>query len=222
VLRYFAAACLCLLSACVSQFGGLPLTPTRAFLPTDKIPPPDVGAYGVAALRAKPTPASQKRLEMFCLAFLKTLPPMTSLPLGMPVTQEMITIWPIDDAKALPAKTENCQVLLDHYDLYGGQSAIADALAQGNDVSGRGPFLIGWSPAKSRLTGDAVVLVVDMSSFDSQDSFDEALTFWQRKVVEDPALWASGFSITKIRLALRDFADHYGSSILTAVRIADK
>lgn len=159
---------------------------------------------------------------MLCVAFLKTLPPIASLPIGITVTQEMITVWPVDDPEAFQAKPENCEMLLDHYDLYGGQSAIADASAQGKDVSGRGPFLIGWSPASSRHARDAVVLVVDMSDFESQGSFDEALIFWQRKVVEDPALWASGFSATKIRLALRDFADRYGASILKAVKIVNE
>jgi hypothetical protein len=27
-------------------------------------------------------------------------------------------------------------------------------------------------------------------------------------------LWVSGFSVTKIRLALRDFVDHYGTDVV--------
>jgi hypothetical protein len=156
---------------------------------------------------------------MFCLAFIKSLPSQYSLPVGIPVTQEMITIWPIDNPKAIQSDRESCDLLLDHYDLYGGQSAISDATAQGNKLSGRGPFLIGWSPSSSRFVPDAVVLVVDMSDFETQESFDEAMMFWQRKIIEDPTLWGSGFSATKIRLALRDFADRYGSSILKAVKL---
>jgi len=217
--RFSAIACLLLLTACPTQFGGLPLIPTRAFLPSKSIPPADVGAYGLVALRAKPTPANTARLNMLCVAFIKSLPSRYSLPVGMPVTQEMITIWPIDDPKQVRPEEENCGYLLEHYDLYGGQSAIADASIQGKNLSGRGPYLIGWSPSNSRYISDAVVLVVDMSDFETQDSFDEALMFWQRKIVEDPSLWASGFSVTKIRLAMRDFADRYGTSILKAVRL---
>jgi hypothetical protein len=219
MLRFFALVSLLSLTACPTQFGGLPLIPTRAFLSSSRIPPPDVGAYGVAALRAKPTPANTARLNMFCTAFIKTLPSQYSLPVGMPVTQEMITIWPIDTAKPVQLPQENCDYLLDHYDLYGGVAAIADATAQRKNLSGRGPFLIGWSPSNSRQIPDAIVLVVDMSDFDTQDSFDEALMFWQRKIVEDPSLWTSGFSAERIRLATRDFADRYGTSILKAVKL---
>jgi hypothetical protein len=219
MLRFITLVCGLLFASCTTQFGGLPLIPTRAFLPSSKIPPPDVGAYGVAALRAKSTPANAARLGMFCTAFIKTLPSQYSLPVGMPVTQEMVTIWPIDTPKPVTLPQENCEFLLEHYDLFGGESAIADATAQGKNLSGRGPFLIGWSPSNSRYVPDAVVLVVDMSDFDTQDSFDEALMFWQRKIVENPALWNSGFSAERIRLAMRDFADKYGTSILKAVKL---
>jgi hypothetical protein len=129
----------------------------------------------------------------------------------------MITIWPIDKPGAALRGKESCDLMFRHYDLYAGQAAIADATAQGKTLSGRGPFLIGWSPPDSRYVKHAIVLVVDMSEFETQASFDEALMFWQDKVVEDPTLWESGFSIKKIRLALRDFSDHYGSDILKAV-----
>ncbi|HJS87290.1 MAG TPA: hypothetical protein VJ779_17690, partial [Acetobacteraceae bacterium] len=84
---------------------------------------------------------------------------------------------------------------------------------------GRGPFLIGWSPSNMRGVPDAIVLIVDMSDFESQQSFDEAFLFWQRKIVEDPQLWRSGFSLERVRLAVRDFVDHYGKSIEAAIKI---
>jgi hypothetical protein len=84
-------------------------------------------------------------------------------------------------------------------------------------VSGRGPFLIGWSPSSSRGVPDAVVLVIDMSLFESQASFDDAFRFWQRRIVEDPELWRSGFVVWRIRNAVRDFADEYGDAILKAL-----
>lgn len=205
------------LAAC-TQFGGRPLTPTRAFLPAEMIPPPGVPAYGVAALKAKPTSASRERLGMLCQSFLATLPPQQSLPASVPITEQMVTIWPIDEPALVQPGQENCEVMLSHYDLYSGQSAIADAMAQGKELFGRGPFLIAWSPSNSRYVPDAVVLVVDMSDFESQASFDEAMIFWQTKIVEDPALWKFGFSVVRIQLALRDFADRHGSDILKGLR----
>ena len=52
-----------------------------------------------------------------------------------------------------------------------------DAEQQGAKLDGPGPFLIGWSPSNSRGIPDKVVLVVNMSSFESQDSFDNAFFF---------------------------------------------
>jgi hypothetical protein len=69
---------------------------------------------------------------------------------------------------------------------------------------------------------DKLVLVVDMSPYDSQDSFNEALMFWKTKIVEDPKLWRSGFSVESFRLAVRDFVDHYGNAILVAAKLSKK
>jgi hypothetical protein len=132
---------------------------------------------------------------------------------------QMLTIWPLDDPSAQRAIADDCKFVIEHYDLYGGFSAIRDAKRQGAKLDGRGPFLIGWSPSNTRGIPDKVVLVVDLSSFESQDSFDNAFLFWQTKIVEDPMLWRSGFSIEGIRLVIRDFVDHYGQDVMKATRI---
>jgi hypothetical protein len=191
-------------------------------LPAAAIPPPGVGAYGVAALRAKPTPASQERLLRFCRAFLASLPSQAEVSERVPLSQQMVTVWPIEDPSLTPPGHESCDVMLDRYDLFAGQAAIADADAQGRDLSGEGPFLIGWSPSNSRGVPDAIVLVLDMSRFETQRSFDEALTFWQRRIVEDPELWRSGFQAWRLRLVVRDFADHYGTGILKGLHLASE
>jgi hypothetical protein len=128
----------------------------------------------------------------------------------------MITFWPVRGE--LPPDP-NCEWLLEHYDLFGGTSAIQDAHAQGESMSGRGPFLIGWSPSTTRGVRDAVVLVLDLSPLDSQNSFDTQFEFWRQKIVENPSLWRSGFSVEGVRLAVRDFADRYGSEILKSINI---
>ena len=38
----------------------------------------------------------------------------------------------------------------------------------------------------------------------------------KQKIVEDPLLWRTGFAIEAIRLAVRDFADGDGDTILKA------
>jgi hypothetical protein len=192
------------------------LVPVRAYLRSSEIPPPSIGAYGVVAFRAKPTSASRSRLLMACAAFVASIPPQKSVPGTVRIRDEMLTIWPLDDPSSPNAAKDDCNFAIDHYDLYGGDSAIADAKNQGAELGADGPFLIGWSPSNSRGVPDKLVLVVDMSLYNSQDSFDHAFQFWKQKIVEDPSLWRTGFSIEAIRLAVRDFADHYGDTILTA------
>jgi hypothetical protein len=131
----------------------------------------------------------------------------------------MLTIWPLLTAGTPAAKDNDCDHLLANYDLHGGQTAIDDARRQGANVSGRGPFLIGWSPSNARGVTDAVVLVVDMSTHEGQQSFDEAMMFWQQKIVEDPQLWRQGFSMERVRIAIREFADRYGQHILESVKL---
>lgn len=198
------------------------LRPARAFLKAESIPPVGVGAYGVLALRSKPTSASRGRLMMACQAFLASLPPQNTLPASVKVNDQMLTIWPLTTVGPSTPQGNDCSYLLDNYDLYGGISAIQDAVRQDRRLDGRGPFLIGWSPSENRGRPDAVVLILDMSPMDSQTSFDDAFTFWQYKIVESPMLWRNGFSAERLRLALRDFADHHGQNILFGLKLWGK
>lgn len=196
------------------------LVPVRAFLRSADIPPAEFGAYGIMALRAKPTSVTRERLKMACASFIAYLARQASVPKSVSLSDQMLTIWPLDFPDADEAKNDNCDFLLDHYELYGADSAISDAAKQGAQFGNDGPFLIGWSPSNTRGVPDKLVLVVDMSSYSSQDSFNQALRFWKEKIVEDPRLWRSGFSIEKFRLSIRDFVDHYGETILAAARLS--
>jgi hypothetical protein len=157
---------------------------------------------------------------MLCTAYTSSLPSQDDVPDDVPSRSRMVTIWPMDGKLPDAARrTPDCKTALDHYSLFSGQSAIRDASRQGQNMDGQGPFLIGWAPSGSRYLPDAVVLVVDMSGLRSQASFDEALMFWQRKVIEDPSMWQAGFSSERLRLAIRDFVDRYGTDIVQAIRI---
>lgn len=191
------------------------LVPARIYLRAADIPPPSIGAYGVVAFRSKPTPANRERLLRTCIAYRASLPPQRTLPSSIPPSNQMLTIWPLDEPDASEALKDDCDFAVDHYDLVGGILAIQDASRhQGGNLEGMGPFLIGWSPSNARGVPDKVVLIFDLSRLESQASFDEAFSIWQKRIVENPTLWVSGFSVTKIRLALRDFVDHYGTDVV--------
>jgi len=198
------------------------LRPARTFLRAQDIPPPGVGAYGVFALRALPTPATHDRLLMACRAFLATLPKQSALPASVPLRDQMLTVWPIDDPKEAAAHDEDCDYLERHYDLYGGISAIEDAESQRHKLEGRGPFLIGWSPSTMRGVPDAVVLIIDMSEYSDQRDFDDALDLWQRRIVDDPSLWRDGFTLEGLRIRVRNFANSYGGAILRGIKFWTK
>ena len=190
------------------------LVPARAYLRAADIPPPSIGAYGVVALRSKPTPANRERLMRTCAAYVASLPRHNLLPTYVTPDDQMLTIWPLDNPDAIEALRDDCNFVIDHYDLFGGLSAIQDAQQQKAKFDGIGPFLIGWSPSNARGVSDKLVLVIDLSSFESQASLDEAFLIWQKKIVENPDLWMQGWAVDKIRLVLRDFADHYGSQVV--------
>jgi hypothetical protein len=196
------------------------LWPARAYLRGADIPPRGVGAYGVVSLRGRATPAERGRLIMLCKAYEAYLPLQATLPASIAPGDQMLTVWPLDDPEAPQAKADSCDYAVDHYDLVAGDAAIRDARRQHQKLAGRGPFLIGWSPSNTRGRPDKLVLVVDMSRFTSQDSFDTALQFWKTEVVENPTLWRSGFSRQSLKLAIRDFFDTYGQELLSVVKLS--
>jgi hypothetical protein len=138
-------------SAVEKAVGDRQLVPVREFLRSADIPPPEFGAYGVMALRAKPTSVTRERLKMACAAFIAYLARQIDIPKSVPLSDQMVTIWPLDAPDAEEAKKDNCDFMLDHYELYGADSAISDAEKQGAEFGNNGPFLIGWSPSKHEV-----------------------------------------------------------------------
>lgn len=199
------------------------LTPARVYLRSGNIPPAGVGAYGIVAMSSTSTPANRQRLLAVCASFVAHLPRQDALPGSIAKSDQMLTIWPLDTPNAPQAKADDCNYAIDHYDLVGGISAIQDARRQlgGVKLDGVGPFLIGWSPSNTRGVPDAVVLVIDLSAYDSQDSFDHEFLYWQKEIVENPTLWRDGFSLANLRLTIRDFSDRYGGELVKILNIGE-
>lgn len=68
------------------------LVPVRAFLRSADIPPAEFGAYGVMALRAKPTSVTRERLKMACASFVAYLARQTDVPKSILLSDQMLTI----------------------------------------------------------------------------------------------------------------------------------
>lgn len=195
------------------------LIPARAYMRAADIPPADVGAYGLVVMQAKSTPANRNKLLMVCSSFVAHFPKSESLPSSIRPIDRMVTIWPVDAPDAAQVKADDCGFVTDHYDLLAAEAAINDAQHQNARFDGDGPYLVGWSPSNTRGIADKLVLVVDLSNFNSQVSIDRAFLFWKNKIVQNPTAWRSGFSVEQIRLAIHDFADHYGQDMLDAVKL---
>jgi hypothetical protein len=183
------------------------------------IPPADAGAYGIVVLKLKPTSASRAKLLMVCQSFVAHFPSTDDIPATIPLSDRMITVWPLLDPGSEAAKADDCDFVVDHYDLYAAESAIGDAQRQNADFTSEGPFLVGWSASNTRGVPDDLVLVVDLSADNTQEKIDRAFSFWKDKIVEEPALWRSGFSIEGVRTAIHDFADQYGPDLMDAIKL---
>ncbi|KPH05044.1 hypothetical protein CO657_11090 [Rhizobium acidisoli] len=193
------------------------LHPVREYVREIDIPPDGVGAYGIVALKSKQTSANSAKLMMVCRSFLAHFDRSELSP--YPVSDQMITIWPLDDPEAKLAKADDCDWVLQHYVLGAASTAMAYAVKQNMAFDGEGPFLIGWSPADSRGKPDKLVLVVDMSTSNDQASIDHDFDFWKDKIVKDPKSWRSGFSVEAIRQKLKDFVDQYGDKIVKDIKM---
>jgi hypothetical protein len=195
------------------------LTPVREYLRAKDIPPPEAGAYGIIVFQAKATPATHAKLTMVCNSFIAYFPRNeTSI---VPITNRMITIWPLDEPDAAMAKADDCEFILQHYDLNASESTIDDAQMQNAKFDGEGPYLVGWSPSNSRGVPDKLVLVIDMSAANSQELIDHDFLLLKNKIIKDPALWRGGWSVEGIRVSLKEFSDQYGQSVLDAIKLVN-
>jgi hypothetical protein len=200
-----------------SSSGAAPLQPVRAYLRARDIPPSGAGAYGLVVLQSRPTPANRAKFLMVCRSFVAFFP--RSSESSVPVRDQMITVWPLDDPQSQQARADDCDYVLDHYDLVASEEAIRDAEKQHIRFAGEGPYLVGWSPSRTRDIPDSLVLFVDMSADNTQADIDNKFRFWKDKIVEDPSLWRNGWSVEGIRVAIHNFADQYGQAMLDAVKL---
>ncbi len=154
---------------------------------------------------------------MVCTAFVAFFPRNETS--SVPLKDQMITVWPLDNPDARQAKADDCDFAINHYDLVASEEAIRDAGKQHAKFEGEGPYLVGWSPSKAREIPDALVLVVDMSADNTQADIDNKFRFWKNNIVEDPSLWRNGWSMEGVRVKIHNFVDHYGQAMLDAIKL---
>jgi hypothetical protein len=199
--------------------GAAPVRASRTFLGPHAFPPEEYAAYGIVAFPALATAETRPRHEFICQAYLATLP--RSKDLGVPSEQQMATVWPVSSeemAKALDDAAHweqvTCKVAVNNYHLLSALRALRDAEVAGADTSGRGPYLLAWSPASDKGNPDALVLRADLSGVTTEQQAMQILSDWRRDIEQDPSLWKDGWDMEDLAAEIRLWADKHGPEIL--------
>lgn len=191
---------------------------SRAFLGPHEFPPEPFGAYGIVAFPQKATKYSRPRYLLACEAYLATLPPTSAL--SKPLSEQMVTVWPVEStslAKSLASQKDNknsCDSAVDKYDLVTSLKAIKEVEFK-KTLLGQGPFLLAWAPSNQKGKKDVLVLIFDLSSATTPEHFAERFKRWRKEIEEDPTKWEGGFTLDGFRVLIREWADKWGSEILS-------
>jgi hypothetical protein len=196
------------------------LRAVRALIEPAEMPPREVAGYGIVAFTTRPLPHDVERYKHVCEAYKATLTSQAELPPNTPLSEEMITYWPIANKSTPEARRVDCPHLVSNYALRLGLDAIQDADKQKQGLaSRRGPFLIAWAPSESRFVPDSLVLVMDLSALDGERTFTEVFQDWRQHITDNPELWRrGGFNIEAVRRIIRDTFDRYGDGLLRLIK----
>ncbi len=197
-----------------------PLSASRIFLGRSSYPPAEFAAYGILAFTTLPAPEDRERYIEICDAFFAAI--ISSSELEVPLNEQMVTVWPVDDRtdpgltgvlNIARAETDSCSIAVDNYDIFVADQAIRDARFAGKSLNGRGPFLIAWSPGDKKGFGQVPVLTADLTDVNSTADAKAVFRVWTDDIEKDTELWATGFSLEKLRLKLRQIANRYGEGM---------
>lgn len=213
----------------------VPVT-TRTFAGPDDIPPNSVSAYRIVAFPSAVAEATRDRFLAACQAFAATF--VASVASAAPLDKQMITVWPVtakDIATELnvadltahegtaapedPAakRKRQCAAAVDNYSLQAALQALYETGGAVKRATKAGPFLLAWAPGKQKGKVTAPVLVLDLSTANTEDEFARYFLKWRNDIQEKPDLWNNGWSWDLIRLRVGDFLDSTGNTLIAIV-----
>ncbi|NKB48506.1 MAG: hypothetical protein GKS02_03965 [Alphaproteobacteria bacterium] len=196
----------------------------RVFAGPDQYPPLKFAAYGIMAFPLRASEFNRDRHLMICRAYVAgILTSRTLTNLGISHTQQMFTTWPVttnavaDDLNRTPPSfyAGVCKFAVDSYGLEVAAQALRDAELANVDTSGRGPYLLAWSPPSKKGMREALVLVSDLSNVTTEEQAQQMLRSWTRRIEQTPGLWRNGWNKERLRIEIRHWVDRYGPGILT-------
>jgi hypothetical protein len=201
------------------------IVPTRAFLPPHQFPPDGFRGYGLLAFPALATTQDIDRHHAICSAFVASF--LESGEVGATTARQFLTGWPVRSAEAADWLHDMalddlsgdisalCRVAVSEYDLETAQHVLSIARRHGGRFPGRGPFLLAWSPSNGFGAADALVLTLDLSRVDDYDAALVFMTEWRSDIQQDFEILSNGFSLDRVRVKIRRWADAYGQGYLT-------
>lgn len=205
------------------------LRASRSFAGPTQFPPSGFAGYGIVVFPTNPT-SSQERFMMICRAYLAAISPIAALRRSrVPESAQMVTVMPVstdelaDELNADENSDDVCKEALSNYDLVRAQNAIKKAedaadLTDGlQSLSGRGPFLLAWSPGQSFGSDDVLVLAADLSNTSTPEQAISDMRTWRRDIEQDPNQWRRGWNIEGIRLLAQRWVDRRGDAIIKLI-----
>jgi hypothetical protein len=185
-------------------------------------PPQEFAAYGIVAFPQNGTSATRARHIMVCEAFVATLPAPSDL--AVPTNEQMVTVWPVrQDALAAELsaivssadRLRGCDRAVDNYHLSTALTALRQAGPHVRTWSGRGPFLLAWSPAVSKGQPGVTVLASDLSDAVTAEALRARFQEWRDEIEQNPELFGKRWTRERLVLAIREWADRWGGIIIT-------
>ena len=144
---------------------------------------------------------------------------------GVETDEQMVTVLPVttEDVLYVDTEAEACAIAGRNYDIAEAQNAIfqANLATERTDgagrLTGRGPFLIAWSPGTSKGKADTVALVADLSNSTSPEQIAADIRTWVDLIQQEPELWRRGWNIEAFRIAGQRWIDRRAAGILKLI-----
>ena len=154
---------------------------------------------------------------MLCQAYVAVLPHASEL--ALPDSQQMVTVWPVSPDNVATRlnrapRDDVCDAAVDNYGLVVATQALHDAAQVKADLSGRGPFLLAWSPSTQKGKPDALVLEANLSNVTTSDEAKLRLLSWKSDILENPDIWKNGWDLERLKITMREWLDEYGPKVL--------
>ncbi len=193
---------------------------SRLFAGPGQYPPEAFAAYGILAFPSRATSADLERHQMLCEAYVANLPRTDEL--GLPVEQQMVTVWPLTEDKIADELNRAsggspCETAIRNYGLPVALQAIRDVGRARLRPLGRGPVLLAWSPAAGKGDPEAVVLIANLSDVTTAEQAAALFALWRQDIEANPELWNKGWDIEALRTGIRLWVDRVGSQIFAVL-----